>query len=665
MKHRRILMGGALGMALAVAAPVVMAQGATAVDDATNKYVQLEVVNNTDEELDVGFGKNEDKKRGRTASADRGGMAALPGATVPVGAKGGTTPTYSVDFVGTLDWNQAMGYIYDHENYFNVQATNKNGTQTAQVTLSHEGREYGQAAQKALPMTMSQGVEEAYGVKLVDAGNPANGFAKKYRLVIERDQAWQTKPVNPTVAGRQGFVAGADAWYGGMTDRKCQDHIPAPGDPSPLQCREVTLTPNIEYKLTCSRYDGMSGQVTVNGIRYDSSAFTTGEIYSKTDSRGKFAFQADPNFKIECQSWARFMSEVDAKRLTGPVAAKPVYKVTMPQFQRSFDKLPTEVPVTAYTVSGKDAGGSWREVGKLVPVGKPDVDRDKKLITYQEASFFFENTDGAPQYTELKVSDGSSIDRTVNLATVPGPPADLSQTPITSITSAAATGLPVPGNGAAQEALKLKLTASGEVVNPDDRPDLARLYDYLYFRDSTGALVTGLYKSPADGGYTAVSGHRGAYVNELQTMQAGSDPQRFYLSTTAKTSPRIVAHLEVTKVQKQPGETTVTRSDPTATAQGSARSGISLSQGAADPKQGAFHHNNGEKAEATLLNRYEVHPALTSLPAKPAYTGQFVVENGGTSLHLNTIEHLNGTTNVDSYGVNSKGTYVTMNGLKA
>ncbi|MFD7860316.1 hypothetical protein ACFV6B_39490 [Streptomyces microflavus] len=356
---------------------------------------------------------------------------------------------------------------------------------------------------------------------------------------------------------------------------------------------------------------------------------------------------------------------MEVQKLTGSSVARPVYKVTIPEVKRKFESLPADLKVSPYVIHGRGISpDSSQEIGKVLPVANPVVDRAEKTITYPKANFFFEYPEGYfPQYY-LTVSDDAGGQQTQEISRAPGPPADLKQSAVTSISAAPATGDPVPANGVAQEGLKLKLVADGETVSPDHRADLNELYDYLYFRDANGELITGMYEGPSSGGYSAVSEAKGAYVNSLGGMQqASTESNRAYLSTTQRTAPTFRAELNVSGKRQSP-ETRVERADASDTVQGTASQGISLTQGIADTAVGAYHHHNGEKPEAALLTKYQTTAALSSLPLRQPYGGEFVSQNGWRIAHLSHSTRLDETPDVQTQLVNGKGTYVEVPRLR-
>ncbi|WP_206430074.1 hypothetical protein, partial [Streptomyces sp. ADI96-02] len=161
----------------------------------------------------------------------------------------------------------------------------------------------------------------------------------------------------------------------------------------------------------------------------------------------------------------------------------------------------------------------------------------------------------------------------------------------------------------------------------------------------------------------AVSGTRGAYVNELGGVQQSStENNRAYLSTTKATPTTVRAELNVSKTQQSP-EARVERSDAADTAQGGAGSGVSLTKGIVDPADGAFHHHNGDKPEASLITRYPAIAALSSLPLSNPYGGHLVVQNSGTAAKLNQPEPFDPTSYVQTHLVNGVGTYVNLPSL--
>ncbi|MFF6984723.1 hypothetical protein ACFZAV_45530 [Streptomyces sp. NPDC008343] len=545
-------LGSVVGVVGALVTSAVLAGAgyASAADTDSHQHVELEIANDTNEPLSLDAKFSTDKDRGRIGSKDRNGTQALPESTFEAGK--GAVLKYAVDFIGDTDWKEAIGYIYDFKNYFNIQAAAKNSTAKSQVTLAHEGRVYGEGEANKMAVTGDDGNNRGdFSFNVQQQANPSSGFTKKYRLSISKD---------------------------------------SPGTSDPLQ-----------------------GSVT---------------------------------------------------KLTGGAADKPVWKIRVSEHTKKFNHLPDDIEVPPISVmAGVIPGPAFSEVGKVVPTGKPKVDRSNNTVTFPESTFYWENPDGGPQYTHLQFHSGTTPGPLLDLTRAAGPAADVSQRDVTSVEASGATGLPVTSNGVAQEALKVKISASGGTVSPDHRPELASLYDNVYFRDDSGKLITGMYEDSAAGGYTSVSATKGGYVNAFQSMQSSdTTPERFYLSTTKKTAPVVRAYLSVTKKQQSP-EVRVERADAAEAVDGSGRIGIKSSRGITNPDNGAFHHFNGEKPAAAILTRYAALPTVASLPIKSPFSGHFAVQNSDSVAILNHFKDLELVKNLQTQLVSGAGTYVVVPNL--
>ncbi|MFJ8763226.1 hypothetical protein [Streptomyces cyaneofuscatus] len=339
------------------------------------------------------------------------------------------------------------------------------------------------------------------------------------------------------------------------------------------------------------------------------------------------------------------------KRITGEAARAPIYKVTVGEVRKKYDSFPSEVDVDPIVVRGATPNTAFAKLGDVIPVGKPTVDHAEKTVIIPKTSFMVENLQGL---TQIQVALQSGHSWMSNLQMLPAPPAHLQQSAVTSMGLQSSTGSPVTANGVSQEALKLKLQAHGETVNPDHGPELNDLYDYVYFRDSAGNLVDGFYKPSAEGGYTSMSTSRGGYVNEMQ--MAATAENRIYLSTTKPEDTTLRAHLDVSKSQQSP-ELRVEQSDPTEAVTGTVTGGVSLSDGIVSPADGAaFHHFNGEKPQGAIVTRYLASSG--NFPIKVPYYGLFNVRNMDSVAFLNDTD-LKDATSVESRFVSGSGTWVS------
>jgi hypothetical protein len=318
---------------------------------------------------------------------------------------------------------------------------------------------------------------------------------------------------------------------------------------------------------------------------------------------------------------------VTAERLTGDFMQSSVYRITIPGYERSYSVLPPEIVVPGYRVRGRDAAGTWTDVGRVVPVASPHIDRERQVVVYPEAIFYWENRPGGDQYAAFEIVGH----RPIELADANQPPADLTQFPVTSLTAIGGTvvagGDPaVEANGVAQEPVNIKMKANGATVNPDDDPALNRLYDYVYFRDQGGDLVTNLYRSRAEGGYTSISPMRGAYVNEMQMAQASSSStyNRFYISTTRSTQTEVLAHLDVTAARTSSLLVVRSVAPRNGSVLGAATSGLTMAGGIKNPSDGAYHAFNGDQPAAALITRYDMAQALTSPPMRTVHYWHFL-----------------------------------------
>ncbi|WP_164493247.1 hypothetical protein, partial [Streptomyces sp. ADI96-02] len=325
VRCRTALATGAVGLLAAVSIPAG-SDSASAVDTDAHKYVELEIVNATDENLDLDAKLSSNGSQGRTASKERNGIKPLPTSTFDSGK--GARQSYALDFVGDYDWKEKIGFIYDYKNFLNVQAASPSTPGKSQTTLTHEGRVYGEAESKKVAVNASAGNADPYRFTLEEQEQPASGFDKKYRLVISKDNIYD--------GNRSGFVP-------------------------------------------------------------------------------------------------------DVKRLTS--SGRAVYKVTVPERTQKLASVPADLKVGPYTVFGRGFDPtSGKEIGKVLPVGKPTLDQVNKTLTLPKATFFFEYPEGYfPQYY-LTVLDEAGLGGTQELSRVPGPPAGLDQSAITAISAAPATG---------------------------------------------------------------------------------------------------------------------------------------------------------------------------------------------------------------------------------
>lgn len=399
-------------------------------------------------------------------------------------------------------------------------------------------------------------------------------------------------------------------------------------------------------------------------------------------------------------------SPVQLTRITGSKAKNTVYRVDIPEHVRSYETLPPVIKIDPYVVYGTRTNQFPEKLGDLVSTAKPIIDQSAKRIRYPAATFFFENVPGADPYTTLEVqgypyfrspgrwkSTGpswclgievvppcvtewvpESIDTDLNPnrhtrlaladATTP-PPATPTHTKVSAISVRPATGTPVERNGLAQEALRLEIKASGATVNPDNQPELAALYDNIYFRNAaTGELITNLYRPASDDGYTAISTSRGPYVNTLPAAFSGTtnDPfNRAYLSTTQSGTVRFTAHLALDDIDETySGDTTsgtgvlIPTSVSTGAVLGTVH-GLTTENAVADTHKGAYHAFNGEQPAAELLTRYYVAPQ--DLAATSAHPWQLVVVDG-----IAQINDLRGVEDVSKFWaglVTGSGTFIS------
>lgn len=397
---------------------------------------------------------------------------------------------------------------------------------------------------------------------------------------------------------------------------------------------------------------------------------------------------------------------VALRRLTGSKAKKPVYRVDVPSYIRSYEQLPNAIAVLPYSVSGVTGAGGVEQLGQLVPVAAPTIDHERKQVMFPPASFYFENVDATNPIIALRVTgfpfqkvDGrwqttgpdwcrgsdvppcgtewvppsirtdSGLVTTLGLSDAPPPTSNALHSSVERIEVNPATSLPVERNGVSQEPLRVNIEAKGATITPENNPELANLYDFVYYRDAgTQELITGLFRSVSDGGYTAISNFRGSHVNAIPVGLLGSSaPNKAYLSTTREGTVRISAHLTLDLIDKADrGLTTgtgklVPTSPVLGTVRGTATSGIDVANGLADPAPGAYHAYNGEIPLGQLITRYAAIPSDLLYSVNVAHAWEIEVHDG--SGRLNGQWGLEQLPAVRTHLVTGTGTYIAMDEL--
>ncbi|MFD5988552.1 hypothetical protein [Streptomyces cyaneofuscatus] len=552
MSHRskKIALGTAVGVAGCSLSAVFLGAG-TANATTTSKPVELQVENRTTESVHAAIARNEDSDRGSVRSQDINGIPALPASEFELAPKS-STDSYSMELLGKwnsfLEGNKAVKKL-SYRNHFAIQASFDQGLSKSQAHFSHEGDTSLESESKKWPVSLSKESEDSdLVVSVEEKEDPAEGFAKKYKIVINERSAIES---------------------------------------------ETPIT-------------------------------------------------------------------VDVRKLTS--SGRAVYKATIPERTKRLTSIPSSIKIKPYSILGRGLDpSSGQEIGQVLPVGEPTIDHTNKTLTIPKVDFHFEHPEGYYPNYFLTVKDGAVVSNSTDVTRAPGPPVDLDQGAITNISAAPATGQPVTPNGVAQEPLKLKLTAAGETVSPDHHPELNNLYDYVYFRDSSGKLITGMYEERTTGGYSTVTDAKGSYINKMVGIQQSSnDANRVYLSTTKGTPNTFRAHLNVSKSQQSP-EVRVERGDIAETAQGNASQGFSLTRQIANPAgAGSFHHFNGEKPDSSLLTRYSALAVFSSLPQKNPYSGNLTLQNNAATARIDQLDLFDTTPHIQTQLINAEGTYVSV-----
>ncbi len=219
---------------------------------------------------------------------------------------------------------------------------------------------------------------------------------------------------------------------------------------------------------------------------------------------------------------------------TGTAAAPTVYRLdvgpttwTVPGLSSSGANKRAQALLPPLQIQGRtDSTAAWVNVGQLIPPGALNV--SGSTLTVPGASFYWENVQGGPTYTQFQVLTGGAdglTSPTVDLTTLafcytgvkPGGPC---QTTVPSITglgfSGSSSSSPkVVANGLDQALLSPTLTPrSGTITSNDDA------YNKIFYRQSssTGPLVTNLYRqdvtcSDCYSGFVGVQPSAGAYLN--------------------------------------------------------------------------------------------------------------------------------------------------------
>ncbi|WP_164493204.1 MmcQ/YjbR family DNA-binding protein, partial [Streptomyces sp. ADI96-02] len=161
--------------------------------------LELEIVNDSDQDIDLRAYMSTDKGKGWTRGQEHSGLPALPSDKFT--SESGKSKTYSVFFTGERGFEGMGQRITEFENFMNMQAESTFTSEKSQTTLSHKGKVYVEDASKNITVKADPANSDDFDFSLQEAGNPAPGFHKKYRLSVSSD------PVNDGRASSFGLDA--------------------------------------------------------------------------------------------------------------------------------------------------------------------------------------------------------------------------------------------------------------------------------------------------------------------------------------------------------------------------------------------------------------------------------------------------------------------------
>ena len=243
----------------------------------------------------------------------------------------------------------------------------------------------------------------------------------------------------------------------------------------------------------------------------------------------------------------------------GPVSWK-VPGAGAGQRQALFQPLDVQATVDQ---PGEDNEKDWTTVGKYMPVatlnqtapaadGSSIITSGNAGTTNPSGSFYWENVAKGPAYTQLRVVAGALVSSPIILAKSPNPatptavPASISVGPAkTNVTAAS-----VAANGVDQAPLLVQVSANGAVLPASDPA-----YGLVYYRDSSGDLITNLYAPKDYNDFVGIQPSPGAYPNNGSSTAVGaarratrpgvgdSAPAYDYASTAYSGTKNLVAYV--------------------------------------------------------------------------------------------------------------------------
>ncbi len=193
----------------------------------------------------------------------------------------------------------------------------------------------------------------------------------------------------------------------------------------------------------------------------------------------------------------------------------------------------TQAVLPALTVEGSTNGITWsHQLGKLMPASEPVRDGDK--ITLGPASFFWESqeTNGV-KLSKIRVSNGLKSTPIIISDLDNAAPEAVSSTVKPSFFHHFSTPSIAP-NGLDQAPVDVVIKDGTASALEPSHP----FYSLLYFRETSGKLITGLYQEGKLSNYISVESNKGSYSNtELAALESR---YRVYLSTTSTTTAFLV-----------------------------------------------------------------------------------------------------------------------------
>jgi hypothetical protein len=272
------------------------------------------------------------------------------------------------------------------------------------------------------------------------------------------------------------------------------------------------LAATTDYWLRC--YEAAATSMAFNGYHPSLSELGgnawTGFWVSST-SQGEIVVtkpaSAVPNAAPVCDVHAE-RTQISGQRITGSAAGvvdRPIYKIMIEPDTRVFEGgMPAQYRVPPYTIEGYDeAAGGWHELGIALPVPSASIDGERS--SYGGATIYFQNKPGQ-NVTAIRARGGfTTTSVPVELGGLPAPTLTATQIP-TVRTHVRSVGLEtgpfaLEANATATETIDFSIFDRQNTRITDTHP-LAQAYDYVYFTDINGRLITGLY-DPA--GSTAIT----------------------------------------------------------------------------------------------------------------------------------------------------------------